>query len=180
VNLLYADARSTLTAWHPHSDAQRELKAHYLAHLARNPDGLTRECHPDHITASAVVVSHDRSRVLLNLHGRYQRWMQFGGHCEPADQTLAGAALRETSEESGVAGLRLVSGSPVQLSRHEVACGPIRPAHHLDVRYVAVAPPGAEASASEESLEVRWFDRDRLPDGLEAEVEELIALSRWL
>jgi 8-oxo-dGTP pyrophosphatase MutT (NUDIX family) len=125
-------------------------------------------------------VSHDRSRVLLNLHGRYQKWMQFGGHCESGDHTLAEAALRETSEESGIDDLRLVSQLPVQLDIHEVACGPIRPAHHLDVRYVAVAPPDAEAAVSDESLDVRWFDRDRLPDGLEPEVIELVDASRWL
>jgi 8-oxo-dGTP pyrophosphatase MutT (NUDIX family) len=180
VSRLHANAVATLQNWHPTSNAQRLLKVHYLAHLAEHPDGLTRDCHPDHITASAVVVSHDRTRVLLNLHGKYQKWMQFGGHCELTDDSLAAAALRETSEESGITGLRLASQSPVQLDIHEVVCGPIRPSRHLDVRYVAVAPPGAEAAASDESIDVAWFDRKELPAGLEPSVLDLVTASRWI
>lgn len=177
---LYDDARTVLTRWHPKTDGQRQLQQAYLAHLDAHPDGLSRDCHPDHITASVLVVSHDRSRVLLNLHGRYEIWVQFGGHCEPEDATLAGSALREAVEETGIAGLRLIGSSPVQLSTHEVQCGPVRPSHHLDVRYVATAPAGAEAVASEESLEVRWFDRSRLPGGLEGPLRQLIDASRWV
>lgn len=177
---LYDDAVRALAGWHPMADDQRELQTLFLAHLSAHADGLSRDCHPDHITASGLVVSHDRSQVLLNLHGRYKKWMQFGGHCEAEDGSVAGAALREMVEESGIDDLRLVGTSPVQLSKHEVTCGPIRPSHHLDVRYVAVAPPGAEAVVSDESSDVRWFDRDALPDGLEPEVVDLIEQSRWL
>ena len=164
------------------ADDQRELQTAFLAHLSEHADGLSRDCHPDHITASALVVSHDRSQVLLNLHGRYQIWMQFGGHCEPDDASLAGAALRETVEESGIDGpapgrrqLRCSS------SRHEVQCGPIRPSHHLDVRYVAVAPAGAEAGRQRRVVRrpvVR--PRRRCPTASSPRCVELIALSRWL
>ena len=51
------------------------------------------------------MVSHDRAHVLLNLHRKSQRWFHFGGHLEDGDDTLAGAALREATEESGLAGL---------------------------------------------------------------------------
>ncbi len=177
---LYDDALNVLTRLHPRNDEQRELQTSYIDHLQRNPDGLTRDCHPDHITASALVVSEDRKRVLLNLHRKYEIWVQFGGHCDPHDTTLAGAALREAVEESGIGELRLVGSVPVQLSTHEVSCGPLRPSHHLDVRYVAVAPAGASATVSDESLDVAWFDRGALPDGLDQALHELIGWSRWL
>ena len=106
--------------------------------------------------------------MLLNLHGKYQIWMQFGGHCEPEDTRMHEAALRETVEESGIDGLRLVERPP-DPAEHATrcSCGPIRPSHHLDVRYVAVAPDDAVSRVSEESLDVRWFAPDALPDGLE-------------
>jgi 8-oxo-dGTP pyrophosphatase MutT (NUDIX family) len=174
---LHRDAVATLSRWPSPGAEQEQLRTTYLAHLAEHPDGLTRDCHPDHITASTLVVSDDHSRVLLNLHGRYRIWVQFGGHCEAGDDTLAGAALREAVEESGIEGLRLVRPDPVQLSTHEVRCGPIRPSHHLDVRYVAVAPPTAATRVSDESLDVRWFDRAALPAGLDAPLLDLIALA---
>ena len=71
--------------------------------------------------------------------------MQFGGHCEPTTPALAEAALRETVEESGIDGLELVGDRPIQLDTHEVRCGPLRPAHHLDVRFAVVAPAGGGA-----------------------------------
>jgi 8-oxo-dGTP pyrophosphatase MutT (NUDIX family) len=171
---LHASAVSALEQWSPPSAAEERLRAGYLAHLAGHADALSRHCHPDLLTASAVVVSHDRSRVLLNLHGKYRIWMQFGGHCEDDDASLAAAALRETREESGIDGLELVSDRPVQLDSHEVRCGPLRPAHHLDVRFIGVAPVDAVASASVESVAVRWFPCDRLPPGLEPSVVELV------
>ena len=45
-------------------------------------------------------------------------WLQMGGHCEPEDATLADAALREATEESGIDGLTLLPGGPVRLDRH--------------------------------------------------------------
>jgi 8-oxo-dGTP pyrophosphatase MutT (NUDIX family) len=177
---LYDDALTVLTRWHPKNDRQRQLQAAYLRHLADHPDGLFRECHPDHITASTLIVSSDRKQVLLHLHRKYEIWVQFGGHCEPTDETLVDAALREASEESGITGLRPLGSVPVQLSTHPVVCGPVEPAHHLDVRYVAIAPQGAEAQVSDESIEVGWFARRSLPTGVDAPLRELIEWSRWL
>ncbi|MBA2699539.1 MAG: NUDIX domain-containing protein [Nocardioidaceae bacterium] len=177
---VHADAVRVLTQWHPPNDGQRKLQATYLHHLAEHPDGVLRECHPDHLTASCLVVSTDRQHVMLNLHRRYQIWVQFGGHCDPTDTSLADAALREAVEESGIGALRLVSGSPVQLSTHEVECGPLRPSHHLDVRYVAVAPDGTSPVISDESLDVRWFSRGTTPVSIDRSLRELIGLARWI
>lgn len=174
---LYDDAVAELTAWTPPTAEQAALQASYLAHLEAHPDGLTRDCHPDHLTASLLVLSADRDRVLLDLHRRYGIWVQFGGHCEPGDISLAGAALREGVEESGVADLVLVGSGPAQLSRHEVRCGPVRPSHHLDVRYVALAPAGSTPTVSVESLDVRWFDVGALPADLEPELRALVTLA---
>ena len=36
-------------------------------------------------------------------------------------------------------------------------------ASHLDVRFLGIAPEGAEHAVSEESLDVRWWPVDELP-----------------
>lgn len=167
---LHADALALLTGWDPPSPEQATLRDRYVAHLRAHPDGLSRDCWPDHVTASTVLLSHDRSRVLLTLHAKAQRWFQLGGHCEPGDTTLAGAALREATEESGIPAVRL-AGLPVHLDEHEVPfCGATADVHHLDVRFVALAPAGATAAVSEESLDLRWWPVDELPDPELAEV----------
>lgn len=171
---LHADATDVLTRWRPPDATQERLRSRYLRHLQDHPDGMWRECSPDHLTASALLVAPDRSRVLLTLHGRLRRWLQLGGHCEPEDTTLAGAALRESVEESGVDGLR-IDPTPVLLSRHAVPCGPVRPAHHLDVQYVAEVQAGAVPVASAESEQLRWFAVDALPANTDDSVRALVS-----
>lgn len=174
---LHADALATLTSWAAPTPAQEGLRQQYVAHLTAHADGVFRECRPHHLTASTLVLSDDGARVLLTLHAKAHRWFQFGGHLEAGDTTLLGAATREATEESGLVGLRL-DGVPVQLSDHEVPfCGGDTGVHHLDVRFLALVPADAVHAVSEESLDVRWWPADDLPDP-DADLVELVALAR--
>lgn len=160
---LHDRARSTLVDWAAPSAAQEALRLDYLDHLGLRPDGLWRSCFPAHLTASTLVLSADRERVLLQLHRKAQRWFQFGGHLEPGDTDLAAAAAREATEESGLGSLEL-DPVPVQLSRHAVAfCDPRGSVDHLDVRFVATVTGASEPRLNEESLALRWWPRDALP-----------------
>jgi 8-oxo-dGTP pyrophosphatase MutT (NUDIX family) len=166
-----------LTGWSAPTPAQESLRREYVAHLERHPDGLHRSCHPDHLTASTLVLSSDGNSVLLTLHAKARQWFQLGGHLEPADTSLAGAALREATEESGAAGLAL-DPRPLQLDTHEVPfCGDRVGTRHLDVRFVAVTPAGAAHTVSVESLDVRWWPVDDLPSD-ERSLRELVDLGR--
>lgn len=176
---LHDDALATLRDWSAPDPAQDALRARFVAHLERAGDGMWRSSYPDHITAGALVIDAEGERVLLNLHGKARRWFAFGGHAEPADPTLAEVAAREAREESGIPDLRLVP-VPAQLDVHPVPfCDPRGEVHHLDVRYVAIAPPAAREVASDESLDVRWWPVDALPE-LEPGMVDLVRIARSL
>ncbi len=161
---LHDEAASLLAGWTAPTAEQQLLRQRYLQVLNDHPEAVTRDGHPDHLTASTLVMSADGARVLLTLHAKAQRWFQFGGHCEPGDATLVGAALREAVEESGILGLRL-DPEPLQLSDHAVPfCGATGAVHHLDVRFLAVVPDHTDFATSPESLDVAWWPANALPD----------------
>jgi hypothetical protein len=54
---------------------------------------------------------------------------------------------------------------PLNLDEHAVEfCSPGTTVHHLDVRFVATAERDDAHQASEESLDVRWWTVDALPE----------------
>ncbi|GAA4093418.1 NUDIX hydrolase [Nocardioides kongjuensis] len=174
---LHADALGVLTSWRAPDAVEEALRERYVAHLASTPEGMRRASYPDHITAGTLVIDATGERVLLNLHRKAGRWFHFGGHCEDDDATLAAVALREAHEESGLRELAF-HPEPVQLDLHTVPfCGERGDVNHLDVRYVAAAPVDATAVVSDESLAVRWWPVDDLPE-LEPAMHALIARAR--
>src|SRR5436189_5409859 len=64
---------------------------------------------PGHFTASAFVLSPDRRDLVLIHHKKLGIWVQPGGHVEPSDDDLLGAARREVLEEVGLAELESLS-----------------------------------------------------------------------
>lgn len=175
MDLLTSDALRLLRAWQPPDPAQADLAAMYLDHIASHEQPMARACAPDHVTASALVMSADHAQVTLVLHPKFGRWLQTGGHCEPHDASVAQAAWREATEETAISGLT-IDLEPLLLSRHPVRCH--EGGHHLDVQFVAVAPAGAEPQCSDESLEVRWFDVDALPVDTDDSVRNLVDAAR--
>ena len=163
---LHDDALAVLLAWRPPDDEQAALRERYLTHLSGHPDGMRRCCLPEHVTASVLVLDQQQARLLLTLHAKSGRWFQLGGHAEDGDETLAGAALREAVEESGLAPDELdLDPVPVLLDAHPVPfCGPDGVTWHLDVMFRATARDGAEHAVSEESVDVAWWPIADLPN----------------
>jgi len=168
---LHADARAVLRTWSPGEAAQVDLRDSYVAFLDVHPDAMWRACVEGHLTGSVLVLSHDRSHVLLTLHSKIKRWLQMGGHCEPGDASMRAAAAREALEESGIAGL-VLSDVPVRLDQHRVGCH--GGSWHLDVQYLATAAPGAVEVISDESLDLRWWPVDALPADTDDALRALI------
>lgn len=174
---LHADALAVLEGWSAPDPDQKARQEQYVEHLHARPDGCRKSCYPDHLTAGALVLSHDGDRVLLNLHRKARRWFAFGGHIEPEDATLSAAALREGTEESGLPDLS-VDPVPVHLSLHEVGfCDPRGTVRHLDVRFLARLGAHTEPVVSDESLDLRWFPVDDVPTD-EPDMLDLIRLAR--
>jgi 8-oxo-dGTP pyrophosphatase MutT (NUDIX family) len=173
----HADAVRLLKAYAPADARLQGLRSDYLEHLAAHANGTRRECLPDHLTASAIVVDPEAGSVLLGLHAKAKLWLQMGGHIEEGDGTLAAAAMREATEESGIDGLRLWSELPLALDRHPAPCGPDA-RYHLDVQFLAIAPAGSRPLVSREQLDLRWCPFDALAEPTDAAVRRLAAAAR--
>jgi 8-oxo-dGTP pyrophosphatase MutT (NUDIX family) len=158
-----ATAAAELHAWDPAAPGQEGLRHALLAFLAARPDdACSRSCVPGHLTASALVVDAAGRSTLLTMHPRVGRWLQLGGHCEPGDASLADAALREATEESGIPDL-VIDPEPLHVDVHPITCSLGVPTRHLDVRFLVRAPAGAVPQISDESDDLRWWPLDALP-----------------
>ncbi len=96
-----------------------------------------------HVTVGALLV-RGGAEVLLVDHVAYGIPLQPGGHLEPNDSTLIGAAVRELVEETGVdpSGLYPASKIPVYVEYGRVPARPAKdePEHfHLDFGFSFVA-----------------------------------------
>ena len=178
-----AVARATLEGYVPRDEPQSVMRRRILDFLDAHPiDAHRRTCLEGHLTASVLMWDADAERLLLHHHLKLDRWLQVGGHCD-GDANLAACAWRETVEESGIEPAWM-SPEPVDLDVHLIPerpgrdAVPAEPAHlHLDVRYLALAPPGAEPTCSEESHSVRWFlPAEALALSLDASLERLLPL----
>ncbi|WP_445169183.1 NUDIX hydrolase [Mycolicibacterium sp. Dal123E01] len=166
-----------LTEWDAPDVGQDSVRHAVVAFLNAREDACERACVPGHITASALVVSDSGDQVLLTLHPRLGRWVQLGGHCESADTDIVAAAMREATEESGIDGLR-IDAALGAIHVHALTCSLGLPTRHLDLQFIARAPEDAVIAISDESLDLRWWPVDALPDGIDASVAHLVAVGR--
>ncbi|MFC4336575.1 NUDIX hydrolase [Salininema proteolyticum] len=93
-----------------------------------------------HVTCGGIVVNEKREMLQI-LHGKFGRWFFPGGHTEPEDYTLLGAAAREVEEETGLSDVEPVGveAEPVHIGMHRVSkCGGNEGAEpwHFDFRYL--------------------------------------------
>lgn len=135
-----------------------------LGRLAAGDALDRRDTVPGHVTTSAIVLDETGQGVLLVHHRALGRWLQPGGHWEPAPGFLDSAA-REAREEAGVANLLLHpwhpdAGLPIDIDTHPIPANPRRgePPHwHFDVRFAFVAPRDTVLAAQEDEVTgVAW------------------------
>lgn len=131
-----------------------------------------RETMPGHVTTSAFVLSPDHLQVLLIDHVTIGRWLQPGGHYEPAP-SFAASAAREVTEETSVDGLVLHpwhrgGDVPFVIDSHDVPGKQARnePDHvHHDLQFLFLADPAAVLRAQlDEVHAARWHLLEALAD----------------
>jgi 8-oxo-dGTP pyrophosphatase MutT (NUDIX family) len=153
-----ADALGLLTSYRPQGDAEAADLGRVLD-LARTADDPWLRSLPLHLTASAVVVHPGTSRLLLRWHQRQQAWLQVGGHGDPGESDPLEIALREASEETGLAGLEpWPDGQLRHLAIVGVPASQREPAHHhADLRFVLATRTPDTARAENPDAPLRWL-----------------------
>ena len=107
--------------------------------LSQGENFASRWTFPMHVTVGALLLRND-AEILLVDHRAYEITLRPGGHLEPTDATLIGAALRELTEETGVDPSMLIPASQtsVYIEYGQVPARPTKnePEHyHLDIGY---------------------------------------------
>lgn len=141
------------------ADATESVHLRRMHALAAHSGDVFSRSHfvPGHFTASAFILSPDRRSLLLIHHVKLDRWLQPGGHIEPDDTDVLGAARREVVEEVGLpADLPLFQPGLFDLDIHPIPARGAEPEHeHFDVRYLFIARDAA-AQAGDGVKDWKW------------------------
>ena len=170
---------AALRHYHDQWQGEAEQAAEFMAFLHSHPDVFERSHRMGHFTGSAWLVSADGERVLLMHHRKLGRWLQPGGHAD-GDTDLAGVALREAQEETGVPGLHLHAGI-FDIDRHVLPARGDEPEHwHYDVRYVVRAGIDERFVVNQEAHALAWRPVSEVASdaGLDASLRRMAG--KWL
>lgn len=152
---------SQLKQYRPWNPQEEQDLSDLISRLERGEPLFDRSNTAAHLTASAWVVSPDRSLVLMAYHNLYDSWAWLGGHAD-GEQDLLAVALREVQEESGLTARpvseEIFSVETLAVAGHEKR-GVYVPSHlHLNVTYLLEADPSAPLRCKpDENSQVAWF-----------------------
>ncbi len=154
--------------YHPQDETEKTEQEMILQLAEKEGERLlTRECPFYHLTASSMIFTPDRSRVLMAWHNIYRSFAWTGGHCD-GDGDFEEVARREAEEETGVQGLSLLGDGMASMEIipvwTHVKRGKVVGSHlHLNISYLFEA--GEEQKlriAPEENQKVAWLPAGEL------------------
>ena len=161
------DLIQQVTAYVPVNEQEAADRKALLQHLQSGADIYTRNNQTAHLTASAWVVSPERTQVLMAFHKIYNSWAWLGGHAD-GEHDMTAVARREVMEESGLEDVKLLTPGIVSLEiltvdGHEKR-GAYVPSHlHLNVTYLFEADPNAPLHVKpDENSGVAWIRMDEI------------------
>lgn len=167
----------------PQSEAEAADREAMLTFLRTHDDALLRENRLAHFTASAWIVNHDRTKVLMAFHNLYRSWAWMGGHAD-GDGDLARVIRKEIAEECGLTRLKSlcdgIYGVQIIHVDHHIKRGSYVGTHlHLDVEYLFEADETDEVRIKEdENSGVGWIPIDRLAEFVSE--EHMLPIYAWL
>jgi 8-oxo-dGTP pyrophosphatase MutT (NUDIX family) len=146
----------------PNDESEAQAIRQIRKFLTQTDNAFDRSNLYGHITGSALLLSRDYNRVLLNHHAKLNIWMCFGGHCDGDSDTRA-VAGRETREEAGITAFTQI-GDIFDVDVHEIPenISKGEPAHyHFDICYLLACTGDETPVISDESHALRWCDYTR-------------------
>ena len=151
-----------IAAYRPCCEQEETDRRLILQYAEIFDDLFTRQNEMAHFTASAWIVTPDRSHALMAYHNLYDSWAWLGGHADGEEDLLA-VALREVREESGVKHARPASENIFSLEvltvdGHEKRGAYVSSHLHLNVTYLLIADDSDALTVKpDENSGVRWF-----------------------
>lgn len=137
--------------------AKERIKEFIIAY----PDCFLRSNLAGHLTASAWILSPDKTKALLTHHKKIGSWIQLGGHAD-GELDLKAVALKEAHEESGILDLVFLNHDIFDIDVHYIEPYKEVPGHyHYDVRFLLLALH-EDFEISDESHALAWVSIDEL------------------
>ncbi len=131
-----------------------------LQFLDQNDDAFLRTNKTAHMTASAWVLSPDRTRVVMCYHNIYNSWSWTGGHAD-GNRDLVSVAIREVLEETGLKTHLLKEGvfslEILNVDGHMKNGVPVSAHQHMNVTYLLQAEEESLRTCFGENSGVKWM-----------------------
>ena len=160
------DLYREIAAYRPACEQEEYDRKQMLAFLREGVSPLERANVTAHFTASAWIVTHDRTQCLMVYHKIYDSWAWTGGHAD-GEADLRGVAEREAKEETGLSSFLvhddILSLEILTVDGHEKRGKYVSSHLHYNVTYLLEADPEAPLRVCpDENTGVRWFSQNEV------------------
>jgi 8-oxo-dGTP pyrophosphatase MutT (NUDIX family) len=154
--------KTMLNNYQPTTEKEHDSYSYMLKFLETHEYPFDRATPEGHFTASALILSHDRTHVLLLHHPKLKRWLQPGGHGEDTDSTAFSVALREAIEETNRSAEELKNNAQlIGIDVHHIPTHKdILAHHHLDMRFLFTCEPNQNENGENvdgQQTLIKWF-----------------------